>query len=641
MRLKDIFSSNKIVLPAKKKGRLSEDLIKSPIDRVKMEMNNLRMAVEEAQDINNPRLNTLILYYENAMKDPHVSSQVHTAYNMLLAAPFIISKNGQDDEDLTEALRTPWFEAFLRYALEAELYGYSLIEFGQLVNGEFESCKIFPRRHVNPIKKQILLRPTDIEGYPYFENLYALGLLEIGDPDSLGTLELITREVIWKNFARSDWSAASERFGMPFIFMKTNLDDPSEVNKRAAMLSNMGTKGWAIGDLEDEIEIKETTKSDFYKIYAENAKYCDEQISKIINGQTGTSDEKAFVGSAEVHERILNEYTDSRLRRLTTIINYELIPFLIHHGYPLDNCKFRFTELDPKKPGKMKEPENQKEVEDIEETKDAEIDNDANSLVNSRGSIPGFEKKKPVGAVNLSKLLNSYIKRIFDGAKGIDKTVWKHNFDKLTKAVETGYGIDFKNTSKQDAALAYQLKDNAAVYAAFKNHVEVNELRNLLVDSDGKPKTWQQFKKDALPLTETYNKTWLETEYNQAVSAAEMAAKWEGFQENADIYPNLEYRAVMDDRTRPEHAILNGVVLPINDHLWDSIYPPNDWGCRCDVIQTDAEVNPPREDMKPNKAFENNPGKSGKLFSDDNPYSSQIADDEMQQITDEVKNMMQ
>jgi len=64
-----------------------------------------------------------------------------------------------------------------------------------------------------------------------------------------------------------------------------------------------------------------------------------------MNGQTGTSDEKAFVGSAEVHERILDDWHHSRLRRYANIINYKLIPFLVYHGYPLEGLTGTFKEL--------------------------------------------------------------------------------------------------------------------------------------------------------------------------------------------------------------------------------------------------------------------------------------------------------
>lgn len=99
-----------------------------------------------------------------------------------------------------------------------------------------------------------------------------------------------------------------------------------------------------------------------------------------------------------------------------------------------------------------------------------------------------------------------------------------------------------------------------------------------------------------------------------------MASKWKDFEANADLYPNLKYVAVMDDRARPDHAELHGAVYPINDSFWDIYYPPNDWGCRCSVRQT---VEPPVKgtalpEMKP--GFSNNPGKTGKVWDTKGAY---------------------
>lgn len=75
---------------------------------------------------------------------------------------------------------------------------------------------------------------------------------------------------------------------------------------------------------------------------------CKDEISMLVNGQTGTADEKSYVGAAEVHERILNKYTLARLQRIQRVINDQLIPFLIYWGYPLQTAKFQFTDLLPK-----------------------------------------------------------------------------------------------------------------------------------------------------------------------------------------------------------------------------------------------------------------------------------------------------
>lgn len=45
----------------------------------------------------------------------------------------------------------------------------------------------------------------------------------------------------------------------------------------------------------------------------------------------------------------------------------------------------------------------------------------------------------------------------------------------------------------------------------------------------------------------------------------------------------FRYVAVLDSKTRPTHAKLHGLVLPKTHKFWDKNYPPNDWGCRCEV----------------------------------------------------------
>ena len=48
--------------------------------------------------------------------------------------------------------------------------------------------------------------------------------------------------------------------------------------------------------------------------------------------------------------------------------------------------------------------------------------------------------------------------------------------------------------------------------------------------------------------------------------------------------PFWRYVAVMDERTRPEHAAWHDTVLPTDDPWWDTHYPPNGYNCRCTVV---------------------------------------------------------
>ena len=78
------------------------------------------------------------------------------------------------------------------------------------------------------------------------------------------------------------------------------------------------------------------------------------------------------------------------------------------------------------------------------------------------------------------------------------------------------------------------------------------------------------------------------TIYQNNLRSAQMAGKWQTFQANQDIAPFLEYKAVLDSKTRPTHRQLDGEVHEINDVFWTVYYPPNDYFCRCTVIAHSA-----------------------------------------------------
>lgn len=334
-----------IVKPRRK--RLSEKAIKHPVERIDMQMLNLKNAVDWARDVNSPVRSDLILIYEQTEKDGQVESQMGTARDLIIERPFEISVNETDRDDLKELFTRPWFEKFLGFVFDAEFWGYTLLEFQQIIDGEFSDIIEFPRRNYNPITRNIIINQSDQEGIPYKDLLYKYFLFEISEPEDLGKMQLLTREVIYKNFARTDWSEFNERFGKPILDVATDTSDTTETAKRVRMAANFGRNLYIVRDTEDEVNLLEPRNGQATGANFENmARYCDEQISKIINGQTGTSDEKSYVGAAEVHQDILNKRTKARMRKAMNIVNFDLIPFLIHYGYPLDGAQFRYPELE-------------------------------------------------------------------------------------------------------------------------------------------------------------------------------------------------------------------------------------------------------------------------------------------------------
>jgi len=90
----------------------------------------------------------------------------------------------------------------------------------------------------------------------------------------------------------------------------------------------------------------------------------------------------------------------------------------------------------------------------------------------------------------------------------------------------------------------------------------------------------------------------LKTIYDTNMQTSYMSGRYQTQVENTDNRPFWEYIAVLDERTRPEHAQLHGLVFRYDDPFWDSFYPPNGWGCRCRVRALSPN-NMNSKDLKP------------------------------------------
>ena len=333
----------------KARKRVSAEITRSIDYAVDIDMESFDNSVSMAEDTQLPNRFLLYKFYKKTSKDSHILSQVRTARFTVQQAPFYVALDNKENEELTKLFDVQWFLDFLKHALDAEFWSHSLIEFSDITEkGVFKWVKLIPREHVKPNSKEVLLSVYDTEGISYEGQEDAWFLLEVNGAEELGLYETATREYIWKYYSRSDWSKATERFGMPLIVIRSEAEE-KELDKLEEFAANFGTSGYAILDKNDEVEIVAPAGgSTFHEMYKTKADFCDAQLSKLVNGQTGSSEEKAYVGSAEVHERILNTYTLARMKRIQNLVNDKLIPFMIEKGYKLNNCKFQFTELLPK-----------------------------------------------------------------------------------------------------------------------------------------------------------------------------------------------------------------------------------------------------------------------------------------------------
>lgn len=317
--------------------------------RIESTLKKWRQAVMSAEDPQRPDRYILYIIYNQVMEDDQLLSQIRTARFNVQLGDFKIYRDDAEDEDTAQLLDKPWFFDYLQYCVDTELYGHTLVEFSMNKVGEIDEINIIPREHVKPETGQVVIEVSDEEGIPFREFLKELNLVEIGRKDDLGLLKSLSKLMIRKDYNLTDWGRTNERFGMPFIVARTASRDMEELDEKQNMLENFGANMWALLDDADQIDFQESLGSatgNGHRSFKDMNEYLDQCAAILVNGQTGTTDEKAHVGSAEVHERILNKYTLARMRRIQYHINEELFPFLVMKGLPFDNCNFQFTDLE-------------------------------------------------------------------------------------------------------------------------------------------------------------------------------------------------------------------------------------------------------------------------------------------------------
>jgi len=633
----------------KNKGkRLSANLSKMREYKAEMKQTELDDAISLAEDFDRPDRSLLYAIYRNVSKEPHLLSQTRNSWLSIAKQPYAMFRKGTNeiDERATDLLRRPWFERYREIFHITKYWSHSLVEFQQMrtsevegVELEFDKIKVIPRKHVIPEEGLLIFDQSIRRGIPFREDPFDFWFMEIGDPDNLGLYEICAREVIWKNYSRTDWSRRSEKFGMPMMAIKTASEDKGELAEKQEMAQNFGSNLWVILDEDDEVDIKESNKADGHLIYKDKVEYCDKMLSKLANGQTGTSDEKAFVGGAKVHKDIYDDHALANMRSETYHVNFELRQFCIKHGYPFEGLEYRYLEVkndDEEKEAGGNEKDNSQGLNAnftkppvAELAGGGTLSDMVNGLYNHNPDCCGTpdardddddDDFKSVGDASNKASDRVYNKKIKAGQA--DRELWRATVGELTNATTDGYGKRFGGVKygSPDHVILTQMRHNAQVFAAFKNHHNTNELVKALVDENGKPRTFSQFKKAAGLINSKYNKNWLRTEFNQATLTARNAQRWQKIEARREVFPHVEYVAIKDGRTSKLCKDLDGGVWAIDDDILNAIAPSNHWGCRSILRSTDRPIDRRQSGEEVPAVFKNNPGKSGEAFSKNHPY---------------------
>ena len=329
-------ASNKLTHEeVKKKAKKAEKAIRrQTLTRIKINIDKWLNARQYAESQINPNNTELVRVQRDIEIDAHLWALMQTIRLKVMANDFNIYNDSDEvDSDATEKFKKKWFRNLIKHAVDSEFYGFSLVQLGDIVNGCFADAKLVPREYVvqqrDGIKKN-LGNSKDL--IPFREGIYKNWVIPIGESDNLGLLDKAAPLVIKKKEVISAWSEAAELFGMPMSIGKTSLQAEDRRENMEEMLENMGEAAWAVIDDDDEIELKEAAKTDFSNMYDKFIERVNSELSKLILSQTGTTDEKTHVGSANVMENILKDVIQSYIVMIEDVTNEMVIPVMQRHG---------------------------------------------------------------------------------------------------------------------------------------------------------------------------------------------------------------------------------------------------------------------------------------------------------------------
>ncbi|PZP42164.1 MAG: hypothetical protein DI598_17260, partial [Pseudopedobacter saltans] len=187
-----------------------------------------------------------------------------------------------------------------------------------------------------------------------------------------------------------------------------------------------------------------------------------------------------------------------------------------------------------------------------------------------------------------------------------------------------------------------QLQTNAACFAAFKAHAQINEMTALVTNENGKVRSKAEFKQKAWELDANYRGAHLDVEYDTCVRNARSAAQWQKAQSTKRLYPNIKYIASKSAHPRNAHQPFYGLIRPIDDPIWNSILPINAWGCKCSWMVTGEDVTDiPSNLPTPDPAFAFNPGKTGQVFDlGKSDYIKSVSPKDQPKLIKEAKQLI-
>lgn len=333
---------------AKRLRKVIMDIQRTTDSLTRKDIGDWRNAWQLAINIDSPNRQRLYDIYRDVEVDLHLSGCIQQREGFVLSRSFkLVNEKGDEDEEAINYFNTSWFKQLMKFALDANYWGHSLIELGDIttdLNGRktYDGVKLIPRKHVIPEYHRVVteLGQDWHSGIDYHLPPFSDWLIEVGLPDSLGLYLKAATQTIPKKNALAFWDTFAEIFGMPMRIARTTTRDDKERAKIEQMLKQSGLAGYMLADQGTELEFVESSKGDAFNVYDKRIDRANSELSKLIIGQTMTIEDGSSLSQSETHLEVFQNLVEADSDTIRDIVNNQLLPHMIRHGFPLKGIHF-------------------------------------------------------------------------------------------------------------------------------------------------------------------------------------------------------------------------------------------------------------------------------------------------------------
>ncbi|MCR2007423.1 DUF935 family protein [Bacteroides acidifaciens] len=613
------------------------------------------MSVTSATDPDDPRRGLLYRFYQSLYNDEHLQTTIDNRVLPVQQAEFnLVDDNDNEDTEAKKLLDRPWYHQLIRICFLHQLQGVSLADISHLDdNLEISHVEEVPMSNYIPQQMIIVKEESDKTGWSYKDGALEPYYVQFGNAWALGMLNELAVIILAKKLGLGSWMNYIEKYGIPPVFVTSDRQDKKRLDELFEMMQDFRNNFFAVLSGNEKVEYGKEAGGNTTDAFLPLEERCDNQISKRLLGQTGTTENGAWEGTAEIHERVEKSRHEYDKMVFQFYFNYIIIPKLVKISpvyKPLERLKLKWDDTESLSITEYIEAINKlaytfefdhEEVAKktglpiIGQKKNPGGEQQGGTLPNQSKTAPQKKKTEPddetvtspvmeAGEYDFNGIIGRVMKQVYERkvkTGDIDEELFRKTYEELNKKAAEGWGKDDYDAPEQ-AEDTQRIRDNLFKFSGAKTYQEIKEMNDALYDDKGKKLSYEDFREKVMAIHKDYNENYLRTEFETAETSGRRASEWQEFKENADIMPNLKYVTAGDERVRESHRLLDGIVKPINDPFWLRNYPPNGYRCRCYVEQTNEPETPATPMVTIPDAFANNVGQSGEIFTVAHPYFS-------------------